>query len=221
MRREVDLNDISDGKRYQSNDMAKIGCNDCKDCKTCCCQNMGHTIILDPYDIYQLTIGLGTSFDELLTGTTPVIELLMADGILLPNIKMQEEGNSCIFLNDDKRCSIHNYRSGFCRMYPLGRIYENGGFSYFNQIHECDYPNKSKVKIKKWLGINNLAEYERFVIKWHDYLEAVREEVSRVSDVSQISRICVNLLTKFYKAPYSKEESFYAQFEQRLELEKS
>ena len=216
MIREVDIDEISDGKRYHSNDMAKIGCNDCKDCKTCCCRNMGHTIILDPYDVYQLTVGLNTDFDHLMTGDRPVIELSMADGILLPNIRMQEQGNCCIFLDDNERCTIHNYRSGFCRMYPLGRIYENGGFSYFNQIHECDYPNKSKVKIKKWLGIPNLAEYERFVLKWHDFLEEFRNNIKSMSDMSDVSKACVEFLTRFYKTPYDKEQSFYEQIYNRF-----
>ena len=219
MIREVDIDEISDGKRYHSNDMVKIGCNDCKDCKTCCCQNVGHTIILDPYDIYQLTVGLKTSFDELMSGDKPVIELSMADGILLPNILMQKDKNSCIFLDDKKRCTVHNYRSGFCRMYPLGRIYENGGFSYFNQIHECDYPNKSKVKIKKWLGIGNLPEYERFVLKWHDYLEVFRERVKSASDVSEISAMCVKLLSRFYREPYSGDKSFYEQIYERMDMD--
>ena len=216
MKRDVDIDEISDGKRYHANDMVKIGCNDCKDCKTCCCQNMGHTIILDPYDIYNLTRGLNTTFDNLLGADKPVIELSMADGILLPNIKMQEGSNACIFLDDSKRCKIHNYRSGFCRMYPLGRIYEDGSFSYFNQIYECDYPNKSKVKIKKWLGINNLPEYERFTLMWHDFLEDVRSEIKSTADVNAISQICVNLLQVFYRQPYNKEESFYDQVYERL-----
>jgi len=216
MIREVDIDEISDGKRYHSNDMAKIGCNDCKDCKTCCCRNMGHTIILDPYDVYQLTLGLNTDFDHLMTGDRPVLELSMADGILLPNIRMQENGNCCIFLDENERCTIHNYRSGFCRMYPLGRIYENGGFSYFNQIHECDYPNKSKVKVKKWLGIPNLSEYEKFVLKWHDYLEEFRESVRNMSDVSEVSKACVDFLTRFYKTPYNMEVSFYEQIYTRF-----
>lgn len=216
MIREVDIDEISDGKRYHANDMVRIGCNDCRDCKNCCCQNMGHTIILDPYDIYQLTVGLGTSFDVLLSGEQPVIELSMADGILLPNIRMQKENNSCIFLDDNKRCKIHNYRSGFCRLYPLGRIYEDGGFSYFNQILECDYPNKSKVKVKKWLGINNLPEYENFVLRWHDYLEDFRQEVREAADTSDVSTLCVQFLTKFYREPYTMEKSFYEQIYERM-----
>ena len=38
---------------YSNNDMVKLGCNDCKGCFSCCC-GMGQSILLDPYDIYQL-----------------------------------------------------------------------------------------------------------------------------------------------------------------------
>lgn len=217
MKRDVDIDEISDGYRYHSGDMVRISCNDCKGCTDCCCQNMGHTIILDPYDIYQLEVGLNLSFDELLSGERPVIELSMADGLLLPNLLMQGDDNSCIFLGDDKRCTIHNYRSGFCRMYPLGRIYENGSFSYFNQIYECEYPNKSKIKIKKWLGIPNLSQYEEFVLKWHDVLEETREYIHSLTDVSKVSAVTVGFLKLFYRTPYDVNSSFYDQIEERIQ----
>ena len=35
MNREVDINEISDGRRYRSGDMVKIGCSDCKGCSDC------------------------------------------------------------------------------------------------------------------------------------------------------------------------------------------
>ena len=35
MIRELDLSEISDGKRYGHKDMVKAGCNDCKGCSKC------------------------------------------------------------------------------------------------------------------------------------------------------------------------------------------
>ena len=57
MQRNVDINEISDGKKYTINDMAKIGCNDCSGCSKCC-ENMKGLITLDPYDIYRILDGL-------------------------------------------------------------------------------------------------------------------------------------------------------------------
>ena len=36
MRREVTLEEISDGKLYDANDMVKADCQDCKGCFDCC-----------------------------------------------------------------------------------------------------------------------------------------------------------------------------------------
>ena len=63
MKRKVDINEISDGNLYGLNDMVKADCGDCKGCSTCC-QGMGESIVLDPYDVFRLTNGLNVSFAE-------------------------------------------------------------------------------------------------------------------------------------------------------------
>lgn len=45
MKREVDLNEISDGRLYSSGDMVKVDCHDCEGCSACC-QGMGNSILL-------------------------------------------------------------------------------------------------------------------------------------------------------------------------------
>ena len=124
MKRNVDLKDISDGRLYSSNDMVKADCGYCKGCFACC-QGMGNSIILDPLDIHRLTTGLQCTIEALLSKH---VELNVVDGIILPNLKMQEESQQCAFLNSEGRCSIHPIRPGICRLFPLGRYYENGGF---------------------------------------------------------------------------------------------
>lgn len=214
MKREIDINEISDGNRYKSTDMVKISCNDCQGCSKCC-HDMGKSIVLDPYDVYQLTKGLKKSFNDLLSEDDPLIELSLVDGIMLPNITMENNRKSCRMLSDDGRCTIHDFRPGFCRMFPLGRIYENGSFTYFNQIYECDYPNKSKVKIKKWIGIENLSSYEKFVQKWHDYLEDVRRAVDEAEDTDTVRAINYGFVKQFFMEPYDVNVSFYEQIERR------
>ena len=44
MRREVTLEEISDGRLYEANDMVKADCQDCKGCSDCC-QGMGDTAV--------------------------------------------------------------------------------------------------------------------------------------------------------------------------------
>ena len=56
MKRDIDIEQVSDGKRYTSNDMVRLGCDDCSGCSDCC-RGMGSSILLDPYDAYRLMKG--------------------------------------------------------------------------------------------------------------------------------------------------------------------
>ncbi len=214
MRREVDLDQISDGRRYHAGDMVKVGCRECEGCSECC-RDMDKSIILDPYDMMMICKGTGLNFDELLGGERSYIELSIQDGLTLPNIKMQPDSGACGFLNDEGRCRIHPYRTGFCRMFPLGRVYEEGSFSYFLQVHECPYPVKTKVKIKKWLDIENLSGYEAFVLKWHDFLVEVRAYMETLTP-NEMAVFTVFFLKTFYREPYLEEVSFWQQVYDRM-----
>ena len=166
MKREIDMSEISDGKLYVLNDMVKVGCNDCQGCFACC-QGMGKSVILDPLDIYRLSKQLNYTFEQLLQKH---IELNVVDGIILPNLRMEGPSEKCSFLNENGRCSIHKARPGICRLFPLGRYYENEGFQYFLQIHECKRENKTKVKVKNWIDTPDIKEYEKYILAWHNLL---------------------------------------------------
>ena len=163
MRREQTLEEISDGKLYDSNDMVKADCHDCEGCCDCC-QGMGDSVLLDPYDVYRLSAGLQKSAEQLLQ---EYLELGVTDGNILPHLRMTGVKEQCIFLNSEGRCHIHSIRPGFCRLFPLGRFYENGSFKYILQIHECPKTNRSKIKVKKWVDTPDLKKYEKFVNDWH------------------------------------------------------
>ena len=87
MRRNIRLEDISDGKLYTAEDMVKADCRGCEGCSACC-HGMGSSILLDPWDIWLLTRGTGKDFAGLLTEH---IELGLADGIILPSLRMAGE----------------------------------------------------------------------------------------------------------------------------------
>jgi Fe-S-cluster containining protein len=212
MRRDIDINEISDGNLYELNDMVKADCGDCKGCHDCCC-GMGESIVLDPYDVYQLTTGLGIQFEQLLADK---IELNVYDGMILPCLKMKSDTNACAFLNSEGRCSIHSIRPSICRLFPLGRFYEENGFRYFLQIHECKNNKRTKIKVKKWIDIPDIAENTAFILKWHDFVNTVQDTMMRANDEALFKKINMFLLQHFYIEPYSKESDFYEQFEIRL-----
>ena len=166
MLRYDDINDISDGKLYGADDMVKADTAGCAGCSKCCESDMGDTIVLDPFDIYNMTLATGKSFDELLTSFQ--VELGMKDTIILPHLKMDK---GCTFLNDEKRCSIHKRRPSICRLFPLGRIYNEKGFDYFLQIGECEKEDRTEVRVRDWLGIDDLDGHSAFIMKWHRFIK--------------------------------------------------
>ena len=211
MLRNVSLEEISDGRLYGLNDMAKLGCNDCAGCSSCC-RGMGNTIVLDPYDVWRLTGGLGVSLQQLLTGH---LELNVVDGIILPNLKLAGDSEQCTFLNDAGRCSIHPYRPGICRLFPLGRYYEEDGFRYILQIHECEKPNRSKVKIRKWMDTPDMEQYDAYIADWHAFLSKLRTKLEDAS--SDLAKsVSMYILQRFYLLPYDTSRDFYSQYEARI-----
>lgn len=212
MERHVDMKEVSDGKLYGLNDMVKADCNDCTGCSACC-RGMGKSILLDPLDICRLSHHLKMGFEELLAGH---IELNVADGIILPNLKMVGEEERCAFLNEEGRCGIHPFRPGICRLFPLGRFYENRGFQYFLQVHECRKEHRTKVKIRKWIDTPDPKAYEQFVGDWHYFLKDLQEAIKKAGDEKLTKAVSLYVLKQFYLLPYEADVDFYRQFYDRL-----
>ena len=84
MERNVSLEEITDGKKYHKNDMVRLGCNDCDGCSACC-QGMGESIVLDPWDIHMLSQNLQQSFEDMIGNS---IELHSEQGMILPHLKL-------------------------------------------------------------------------------------------------------------------------------------
>lgn len=214
MKRNVDINEISDGRLYSSGDMVKADCHDCEGCSECC-RGMGSSIILDPMDIWRIQKGKGKGFQALLEEGK--IELNMADGMILPDLKMDTEREACPFLDSRGRCSIHACRPGLCRLFPLGRYYEENGFKYFIQIHECRKQDRGKIKIKKWLGIPNLKAYENYIMEWHAFLNQCENALETLSE-ENVRILEMYVLRRFYETAYmaADENGFYEEFSSRL-----
>lgn len=212
MKRNCDLNEISDGKLYEINDLVEASCNGCKGNATCC-HGMGNSIVLDPYDIYRLTTNLNTSFQELLVDK---IELNVVDGIILPNLKMTGLSEGCAFLNNKGRCNIHTFRPGICRIFPLGRYYENHDFKYFLQVNECEYNTQTKIKVSKWIDTPEYEKNRQFIIDWHYFLKDIEDLIKDTQDEKSIKNMNMYILNSFYIKQYDTNIDFYLQFNERL-----
>lgn len=219
-----------DGILYNSDDQVKIACNDCKGCQQCC-ENMDDTIILDPYDVWQLTnklkiAGGGKVTFELLISEDGPLELGNHNGMILPHMKMvatdREDVGQCSFLNNG-RCSIHFCRPGMCRLYPLGRIFTEKnnnieiGYIILDDEFGCKIQDTSYVKVSDWLGIKDERYYGEFLSKWHGFKKQIVSQVES-GKLSMKSKeymdMQMDVLRVFYSTPYGTD--FFEEFEERL-----
>lgn len=215
MLRDVDLNEISDGKLYTKDDYVRVTSEECKGCSECC-RTVGDTILLDPLDIFNLSKATGKDFKGMMED---IIELRLVDGCILPNMMMQEDTDACGMLTPDGRCGIHKARPGFCRLFPLGRIYdEDGSFHYLIQTHECPYPEKGLVKVSDWLGYEDMEAYEAFNRDWHALVKSVGAYSEGCSDPEAAKKANWMLVRLFFERPYDLTADFYPQFYERLKL---
>ena len=145
------------------------------------------------------------------------LEFRMVDGLILPNLMMDKKTNCCVFLNEQGRCSIHTFRPGICRLFPLGRIYEDDKLQYFLQSDGCVKQNRSKVKVSKWLDTPELKKNQQYLIDWHSFRKKMEEVIADMTDEKTMKTIELFLLHTFFIQPYDVNEDFYLQFYERLE----
>lgn len=215
MLRDTSLEEISDGRIYGPNDMVRADAGGCENCHKCC-TNMGNSIVLNPLDVYNLKLATGLDFNGLLGAG--YIELNMVDGLILPNLRMGENG-ACSFLNEEGRCKIHSYRSDICRLFPLGRIYkEDGSFGYILQTKECAKTNLTKIKVKKWLDRDNLSEYDSYISRWHSLIRKLGSRMLELRErgtAEQLNEIAMFVLNAFYVKEIVKDDA-YKDFEDAI-----
>lgn len=202
------LEGISDGKIYDIEDRVKADTGGCNGCSACC-HAVGDLVVLTPFDAYEIVSYLKKSFDELLVEH---LQLREENKILLPYLKMHGKTERCSFLNNEGRCSIHGSRPNICRLFPLGRIYEEGSFKYFLQVNSCLKPRLNEVKIKEWIDIRNYEENKKFILAWHDFLKALAFRMKFIRDEKEQEAIRSYILDTFYRMTLKGGEDFYTTF---------
>ena len=204
------LNEISDGKLYDIEDMVKAdtcGCNGCSDC----CKDVGDLVVLTPFDIYEITNYLNMDFDKLIGDK---IVLRENNKIVLPYLKMKEKNKNCCFLDKNGRCTIHSKRPNICRLFPLGRAYQDNDFKYFLQVDNCPKDELKDVKVSQWINIENYNENKKFILEWYKFIKALTFRLKFVRDEDEIENINQILLDSFYRVKI--DNDFYKSFEELL-----
>lgn len=197
MKPTISIESISDGKTYDINDMVKADANGCQGCSACC-HGVGDFVVLSPFDVFEICHHLNKPFEALLTDKL----VLHTDGkITMPHLKMIGDTERCAFLDEKDRCEIHTHRPDICRLFPLGRFYEQDDFKYFLQVGACTKPKLEKVKVKKWLGISNYEENKRFILSWNLLVRALTFRLKFIRDDQELAALNAYFLETFYHMP--------------------
>ena len=102
-------------------------------------------------------------------------------------------------------------------MFPLGRYYEEKRFWYILQAHECPYNKTAPEKVRDWIGIPCMEQYEQYIIDWHYFIKDLQQKIRAGIDETLLKQINMYLLQKFYLLPYDANLSFYEQFRERFQ----
>lgn len=202
----------TDGKFYELEEMVRANCGECIGCHDCC-TGMGDTILLDPFDVQMLKRATGQTVQQLIERGT--IALGVKDGLVLPHIQMLSETDACPFLNVNGRCSIHAFRPGMCRLFPLGRNYEEGKMNYILLADACQKQNRSKIKVSRWIGMEPAEEYHAYVLRWHDFRKGLIGLFAQAEE-EEIKKLTMYVLQIFYLQLDVSEDTFFEVFSQKL-----
>ena len=203
----------TDGKFYELEQMVRANCQDCVGCHDCCV-GMGDTIVLDPYDVWMLKNALNISMQEMMN--QEMLSLKVADGLVLPYIQMDSKTDACPFLNVEGRCKIHAYRPGMCRLFPLGRNYEDGKLNYILLTEACQKKNRSKIKVGQWIGVEPEKEYHAYVLRWHDFRKKTAG-VFETATEEERKTVAMYVLQTFYLGFNAPQNAFFSAFAQKLD----
>ena len=118
-------------------------------------------------------------------------------------------------MKKDAARSIHTGResAGFFHWADIMRKMDH----YFLQIDECRKKSRGKMKVKKWLGIENLKTYETYISRWHEFLNKSEDGMKELDEQNQ-KVLTLLILQRFYQTPFQakEDEEFYREFFERL-----
>lgn len=214
MKTGVYLEDISDGRIYDIDDLACVDAKGCHGCSACC-EDVGDLVTLTPFDLYQIKLATGESTMTLLQKKCNLIP----DGkLFFPHLKMQGDQKRCLFLNDKNRCSIHAHRPNICRLFPLGRFYDSNDLGYFLQKNACTKDDLGEIAIREWIAIHHYEENKSFLLQWYTLNKALQFRMKFIRDDEEILGVQNLLFEMLYDIDAASEVDFYNTFHQRLSV---
>jgi membrane-bound lytic murein transglycosylase MltF len=85
------------------------------------------------------------------------------------------------------------------------------------QTRGCKAQKHDEVKVREWLGIEDLEKYEEYVLRWHRVIEKIADFMTKPAEPGVKSRVHEQFLKHFYETPYDTSKEFYSQIYERID----
>jgi len=132
----------------------------CKHCGQCCNKPV---IQLYPFDIKNICQELNISTKQF----HQQYSLFQLDEDNIPRCILKNKPK-CPFR--ENKCTLYNNRPIRCRLYPVGRIFQED-ITYVLPENKCPgFDSGKKQTIQEWLDQQNITEYDPLTKKWNDFI---------------------------------------------------
>ena len=155
----------SEARPMHGTDPVALACG-IEGCPANCCTN-GPPIVLNPYEVSLICHVAGMSYEDLLD----ILETDRADGFPLV---MLPRDPACHFWSG-KGCSIYAARPLACRLFPLGRVFENGrSHILLPDRNVCSglVPSTART-LSEYLRSQETATHILMADRWIDFVSAL------------------------------------------------
>ncbi len=156
-----------------------------------CCKQAD--LPLTPYDVIRLKKRLGMTSTEFLREHTVPVEL---DAHGLPGIKMKtDEDAVCLFMDEEKGCTVYEDRPAACRYYPVGLMalrpigspVDEQKYFLVKENHCQGHCSIRKTTIRNYRREQGVEEYDDLNHGWYQMILKKRSSGPTVGKPSEMS----------------------------------
>lgn len=202
-------------------DEMKIGLDDefrfrCTMCGKCCRNR--HDILLNPYDLFRLSVGLDMKPLEI---CKRYCHVYAGETSRIPIVRLLPVGvdERCPFLLGN-RCSVNSFKPNVCALFPLGRAIRCSADSA--EQNQCDYllqpincGDKRKTHtVRQWLAGANIPVEDSIFLRWNHLIADLSSRMlalEKVSDLNFMAKVVEVVFNKLYLS-YDLMKGFEGQF---------
>ena len=155
---------LKNQKRLKPDSRFKFSCQPGVTCFNQCCRDVN--ILLTPYDVLRLKNRLGISSGEFLKKYT-ILPFGPEQKLPFPLLKMNEDDEKkCLFVDDEKGCTVYSDRPWPCRMYPLGQASpsedsEEEEFYFLLEEEICKgFESEKEYSVEGWQKDQGVEDYD-------------------------------------------------------------